>query len=74
MNENKRRFRDINIILDRKTAKARMVTLFQDQEDRLSEMNDKYNVSLKISTLLREGFDTLLDDVEEELKKYNKKD
>ena len=72
MSENRAKIRDINLVFDRKTAKARMVTLFQDQEDRIKELSERYNVNLRISTLLREGFDSLLDEVESELKKRSR--
>jgi hypothetical protein len=53
--------------LRRTLAPQRTVSLYSDQELKIKEFNEKYNLDLKFADMVREGIDLLINQIEEEL-------
>lgn len=58
----------INALMD-KLAKQRSVSLYVRQEERISKINETYNLDIKPIDVIRLGVDLALDELEAKLKK-----
>lgn len=55
----------------RELAPQRTVSLYKDQEEQIAKMSEEHDVNIKIATLVREGVDLVLKQIEKQLKDNN---
>lgn len=58
----------INTLMD-KLAKQRSVSLYERQEEKIKEINAKYNLDIKPIDIIRVGVDLALTELEKKLEK-----
>lgn len=51
----------------RELAPQRTVSLFKDQEELIAKISEEYGINIKIATLIREGVDLALKEIEKHL-------
>ncbi len=51
----------------RELAPQRTVSLYKDQEELIAKISEEHNINIKISTLIREGVDLALNQIEKYL-------
>jgi len=51
----------------RELASQRTVSLYKDQEELIAKISEEHNINIKISTLIREGVDLALNQIEKHL-------
>jgi hypothetical protein len=51
----------------RELASQRTVSLYKDQEELIARISEEYNINIKIATLVREGVDLALKEIEKHL-------
>lgn len=51
----------------RELAPQRTVSLFKDQEELIAKISEEHSINIKISTLIREGVDLALKEIEKHL-------
>ncbi len=51
----------------RELAPQRTVSLYKDQEELIAKIGEEHNINIKISTLIREGVDLALREIEKHL-------
>jgi hypothetical protein len=51
----------------RELAPQRTVSLYKDQEELIAKISEEHNINIKISTLIREGVDLALNQIEKHL-------
>lgn len=51
----------------RELAPQRTVSLFKDQEELIAKISEEHGINIKIATLIREGVDLALKEIEKHL-------
>jgi len=51
----------------RELAPQRTVSLYKDQEELIAKISEEHNINIKISTLIKEGIDLALNQIEKHL-------
>lgn len=51
----------------RELAPQRTVSLYKDQEELIAKISEEHNINIKIATLVREGVDLALKQIEKHL-------
>lgn len=51
----------------RELAPQRTVSLYKDQEELITKISEEHGINIKISTLIREGVDLALKEIEKHL-------
>jgi hypothetical protein len=59
--------------LNNELAPQRTIALYQRQEDKIKELNEKYSLNLKLAQVAREGVDLVLAELERQLKEQEDK-
>ena len=55
----------------RELASQRTVSLYKDQEELIAKISEENDVNIKIATLVREGVDLVIKQIEKQLKDNN---
>ena len=55
----------------RELARQRTVSLYKDQEELIAKISEENDVNIKIATLVREGVDLVIKQIEKQLKDNN---
>ena len=55
----------------RELAPQRTVSLYKDQEELIAKISEENDVNIKIATLVREGVDLVIKQIEKQLKDNN---
>lgn len=51
----------------RELAPQRTVSLYKDQEELIAKISEEHGINIKIATLIREGVDLVLEEIEKHL-------
>lgn len=58
----------IRSLVTRELGSQKSIKIFKDQEERVERLNKEFNLSITLTSIMRQGVDNVLDSLEEQLK------